>query len=38
MFERPVAMGFIVVALAMFAWPLWRDLRRQRTPADQPGQ
>lgn len=28
--NRPIAMAFVVVSLAMFAWPLWRDWRRGR--------
>jgi putative tricarboxylic transport membrane protein len=28
--DRPIAMTFVVVSLAMFAWPLWRDWRRAR--------
>lgn len=37
LFQRPVAVSFFVVAIAMFVWPLWRDLRRQRSPATQNG-
>jgi putative tricarboxylic transport membrane protein len=37
LFQRPIAVGFFAVAIAMFVWPLWRDLRRQRTPATQNG-
>jgi len=28
--ERPISLGFLVVAALMFIWPLWRDWRRQR--------
>ncbi|MBM3531395.1 MAG: hypothetical protein FJX62_25265, partial [Alphaproteobacteria bacterium] len=30
MLDRPIAMSFVAVSLAMFAWPLWRDWRRNR--------
>jgi putative tricarboxylic transport membrane protein len=30
MLDRPIAMSFIAVSIAMFAWPLWRDWRRTR--------
>jgi len=31
MLDRPVAMAFVFVSIAMFAWPLWRDWRRSRS-------
>jgi len=37
LFQRPIAVGFFAVAIAMFIWPLWRDLRRPRIPATQNG-
>jgi putative tricarboxylic transport membrane protein len=30
MLDRPVAVTFLIVSLAMFAWPLWREWRRAR--------
>jgi hypothetical protein len=27
--QRPIALGFLVVAVLMFIWPLWRDWRRR---------
>jgi putative tricarboxylic transport membrane protein len=32
LFERPVALSFLVVAVVMFAWPLLRQWRRRRRP------
>jgi putative tricarboxylic transport membrane protein len=33
LFERPITLGFLIVSLLMFVWPLWRDWRRQRPAA-----
>lgn len=31
--ERPITIGFLLVSVLMFVWPLWRDWRRRRQPA-----
>jgi TctA family transporter len=28
--ERPIALGFLLVSVAMSAWPPYRDYRRRR--------
>jgi TctA family transporter len=32
LYERPIALGFLIVAALMFLWPIWRE-RRARRPA-----
>jgi uncharacterized membrane protein YccC len=30
LFQRPTALGFLIVAALMFLWPIWRERRARR--------